>query len=582
MAPMRFVAPDVPFNEDGWGPCTLPEHLKDVPYAPYGKNERLGRSADFTSGGMGGKYHDKRGISGINAVFNFSQADDEDSFHLVDSKPVQKPKYGKRPQRPYTRRDKERDRERELALQGGPAAKQQQQPKRKDNWSYYNRQRRNMYKYAPSVDIRPEWAVIEQIQLSALNKLSFKASAPRVVAQFGALAFYDKTYDRVTPRSEIALRTLASTGMAKQSNVTASEDPIFQRIAALAPEDKLDLPGAEAPKAAGEGAEDAGSDSDSADAAPAQRVFVTDGVLATLMCAPRCVYSWDILVTKQGGNLFLDKRPDSAIDEVSVSETSPEPIDPDKDSINGIARLAKEATVINEVFPQQVLKLSKKERLELSSGGDASPFAAEGAPDNKGRVYKAWGLGGKYDVFVRCDVDGAMESKVKGQSYRAMFRALNEFDPRVTGVDWRQKIENQRGAVLATELKNNSNKLSKWTAQAVLSGVDVMKLGYVTRVHHKDNGRHAVIGTQEFKPKNFAMQINLNMDNCWGILHALLDVFFSQDDGTFLIFKDPNRPFVRLYETPKNAFDSNYTEELLPEEQVPQSAPAGGKGEGDE
>ena len=37
-----------------------------------------------------------------------------------------------------------------------------------------------------------------------------------------------------------------------------------------------------------------------------------------------------------------------------------------------------------------------------------------------------------------------------------------------SGVDWRQKLENQRGAVLATELKNNANKLAKWTAGALV------------------------------------------------------------------------------------------------------------------
>ena len=45
--------------------------------------------------------------------------------------------------------------------------------------------------------------------------------------------------------------------------------------------------------------------------------------------------------------------------------------------------------------------------------------------------------------------------------------ALNEADSKLSGgIDWRQKLESQRGAVLATELKNNSNKLAKWTIQA--------------------------------------------------------------------------------------------------------------------
>ena len=41
-----------------------------------------------------------------------------------------------------------------------------------------------------------------------------------------------------------------------------------------------------------------------------------------------------------------------------------------------------------------------------------------------------------------------------------------EWDSKYSGgVNWRQKIDTQKGAVLATELKNNSCKLAKWTAQ---------------------------------------------------------------------------------------------------------------------
>lgn len=65
-----------------------------------------------------------------------------------------------------------------------------------------------------------------------------------------------------------------------------------------------------------------------------------------------------------------------------------------------------------------------------------------------------------------------------------------------SGVDWRQKLENQRGAVLATELKNNANKLAKWTAAALIAGADMIKLGYVSRLHVRDSSHHAILGTQ--------------------------------------------------------------------------------------
>lgn len=48
------------------------------------------------------------------------------------------------------------------------------------------------------------------------------------------------------------------------------------------------------------------------------------------------------------------------------------------------------------------------------------------------------------------------------------------------GVDWRSKLDSQRGAVLATELKNNSSKIAKWTASAILAGSDILKFGFVS------------------------------------------------------------------------------------------------------
>ena len=54
------------------------------------------------------------------------------------------------------------------------------------------------------MDIRPEWTVLEQIQLSSLNKLSYKVGEATTLKQCGRLAFYDKAYERVTPKNERA------------------------------------------------------------------------------------------------------------------------------------------------------------------------------------------------------------------------------------------------------------------------------------------------------------------------------------------------------------------------------------------
>lgn len=79
-----------------------------------------------------------------------------------------------------------------------------------------------------------------------------------------------------------------------------------------------------------------------------------------------------------------------------------------------------------------------------------------------------------------------------GEKQLVLVKALNEFDPKAT--DWRKRVESQRGAVLATETKNNKAKIAGWTAQALLAGADLIKLGYVSRVSPKSNAQHVVSG----------------------------------------------------------------------------------------
>lgn len=39
----HFVPPVVQDNPNGWGPCSLPEQFKDMPYQQFSKNDRLGK-----------------------------------------------------------------------------------------------------------------------------------------------------------------------------------------------------------------------------------------------------------------------------------------------------------------------------------------------------------------------------------------------------------------------------------------------------------------------------------------------------------------------------------------------------------
>ncbi|KAH9312439.1 hypothetical protein KI387_027474, partial [Taxus chinensis] len=57
-------------------------------------------------------------------------------------------------------------------------------------------------------------------------------------------------------------------------------------------------------------------------------------------------------------------------------------------------------------------------------------------------------------------------------------------------------LKTQSVVVLAVKLKKNANKLAKRTSQTLLGCVDVMKLGYVSRIHPGDHLNHVIFSVQ--------------------------------------------------------------------------------------
>lgn len=82
-------------------------------------------------------------------------------------------------------------------------------------------------------------------------------------------------------------------------------------------------------------------------------MFITEALLTTLMCAPRSVYSWDVVATRSGGQLFFDRHDGSEVELLTAAETAPEAVAEDRDALNGVQQLSQEATAVNQNFCQQ-------------------------------------------------------------------------------------------------------------------------------------------------------------------------------------------------------------------------------------
>ena len=394
----------------------------------------------------------------------------------------------------------------------------------------------------------------EEIDFNRLGKLNLETPDGEDIDSYGFLYLYDRAFDK--PPVKNTERKLISLDRAAY-NVTTSADPVIQELA----------------------------EKDEA------TIFATSDILSMLMCATRSVYSWDIVIVKHGDKIFLDKRPDSSIDLVTVNENAADaPLEADTsstpsqqqtgvkaDSINTPSNLANEATMINHNFALQTVLENPNTKIEFAH---PNPFYSASeetdALASKAYKYRRFDISLNNDeepinLIVRTEIDAATKNNISGEDQYIVLKALNEFDHKAQGsggaLDWRSKLTSQRGAVVATEMKNNSCKLARWATQAILAKADQMKLGFVSRANPKSAANHVILGVVGYKPREFASQMNLGFSNGWGIVRTIVDLVRNfansadekEEEGSkyrkYVLVKDPNKPVIRLYEVPLHTFE---------------------------
>ncbi|KIY44968.1 translation initiation factor eIF-3, subunit D [Fistulina hepatica ATCC 64428] len=565
---------DVP--DGGWGPSSshLPENFKfkDIPYAPYSKSDKLGRFADWNDMSADARAQAQARLgparrrdgpafgSGTANAFAYFHVEDEASFSLVDNKAVPVRRGGAFPRGRgggrgmgfnYNARGGQRGRGAQpygrMQTQRGGGGRRGWR-----DWDKTNRTRES------SVVIQSTWQMLEEIEFHRLAKLRLEVDEPETLDTYGRIFAYDKTYDRITTKTERPLQLIDRI----KYNPTTSDDPVIQQLAGKA--------------------------------SAGVNVFATDVILTVLMCAPRSVYPWDIVITRQGSNVFFDKRDGGPFDNVTVNENAADPpqdpqppnpnnpaeaAKPEPPSINSATSLSLEATFINQNFGfQSVIERPPPPPVDFAN---PNPFYG---PDETeplascGYRYRLFDLSVTEDedvkIYVRTEVDAFLpgSGNPREGSGLVTIRALNEFDPRAQGAggapDWRTKLDSQRGAVVATEMKNNSCKLAKWTVQSVLAGAEAMKIGYISRANPREPGRHVILSAATARPADFAGQLNVSLANGWGIVRTVTDLVMRMEEGKYVLVKDPNRPVIRLYSVPMSTFTNDDEEEGGNEEET--------------
>jgi len=558
-----FVSPPVSDLIEGWGPpknaevsvslafCDFVAHLEKYPLTRQGS-----RICDFTVSGQRfqaerGKGKNAKGVAkGKGAAQPLQPGKDEEGFSLVDSRPLPG-KSGGRGGKGGGKSSKGRGKGFQVNYQEGILGQKQKpffpnsnQQKGKGKGKGGN-QRRGLPSFKEwSVQTKTEWDMKREIMLSSLAKLQLDAKGVQYkdLMWCGQLHSYDRMFDRITAKTERPMRRFEDLQF---FNVSTSDDPHLQEM--LQSDDTVTM-------------------------------IATDHVLAALVAAARSVYSWDIVITKIQGKLIFDKRHGSQIDFLSVNETAAEPPNhDDKDHINSPVKLSQEASCINQNFSQMVLD----GRTRPQEMKNPNPFDEEdGSQIASGAYrYRRITLPGNpkadsefeqkpVEMIVRTEVNCQMPD-ARDDKGLVSVKALNEYDPKLN-YSWRTQLESQRGACLATELKNNAFKLGRWTAQAILAGCDTMKIGYVSRQQPNDPWSHTILGVQTHLTDGFAEQIGLTRNNMFGILRTIIDLVMQWEDGKYLVLKDPTKSMLRIYDVPFDTFVSDDEDESDEEEEEDQ------------
>jgi translation initiation factor 3 subunit D len=351
-----------------------------------------------------------------------------------------------------------------------------------------------------SVRIEASWSLREEIEFARLGKLAFDPEEPELVAAVGQVPLYNKAFDRLTTKTSKSF--IIDESVSLPSHCSLADDLVIERLAS-------------------EGV---------------ASVFASDLAAAVLMAALRTVAPWDLQVSWKAiagldrPVMLLDQRADAQLHLTPVAESM------SAELLEDLTAVTAEVSKINTALPGLISTESEFIALDTK---DKTAATANGA-----YKYFKWSLGDGKAIVIRSALNCG--SRVAGREVVGLLRGLFDcnglFDASSRSVnllDWRSKLDYQRGAVLAGEIKNNNAIIARWVFQAELAQADVIKLAYVSRATPKDRIRHELLALQDLEPHELAVQMSLDSANGFGILKALVDLLCQREGTGVTILRDP-------------------------------------------
>lgn len=549
---LRFAQlPQVAENPNGWGPPETPTEFLDMPFQPFSKTDRLGRVSDWAASGrfQQGRRPQAYGAATAGASAFSYVHEDEGAFEEVDNSTPAKPTDGRRKFTKFSHsnmrtrgRGNIRNWGRTMPRGGGVGgragvkqAKHQQRLQRR-KWA----QGGAIEEKLPSCQKKDTWIEKDVIGFDELNNKTAAVRPGEDILDCGELFEYNAKFDRITPRTEVVLQKY------DRSSVTAttSADPFL-----MSEIEKKTTENAGAGKSNG------------------FTVYGTDTIFGALMALPRSVSSFDVVCYKKDGVIYFDKREgDDKLDLLTVNENSGDMFDLDEDA--DLEAIREEATRVNLNFAQQVLLTQSAPSASAAAApikpvklAHENPFLDALAHGQQlystAPIYRRFAVTDDITLVSRTTVN-CIHRKRNANSQevatRVAVRALLESDSAfANSTNWRSQLEQQQGAVFASEAKNNANRLTRWLAEIELSGAEEVRMGFVSRAVVKSardaTPPHAILSVVRYNLESFATALNYKRARLWGTLIVLLQRIMKQEDGVYLLLKDPNFPKLYLYLT---------------------------------
>ena len=508
-------------GDKAWGPPRNDDSLGfDIPYQSFVKGDKLARIAEWIPDpskrgrGRGGRY---------GAAWEYMDEDEKNWTTADYTKSA--PKRGFRPRNRVMGRG-QAGRGGLHARRGGRGGVGGLKPKKKADHRDPGFRRKDIHRSA-STEVKQSWNLLSSINIPDLTKVSAERPHPipktETLATNGALFAYNETFDGATPKTPYDICQMGS--CVDNSALTDSEDirKIAMQQAANADDNGI-------------------------------KMYATDMVLATLMSSTKSVNSWDVIVERTANTYFLSNRSEGSVGKWTVDESAhePPPIEEPQNATleqqcNTMGKLMNELTLLNLNFSQQVLN----KRLPVKKGKFAPERIApkpENQPEGKAQAnvvyrYNQWVLPGDITLVARTHFDG-----VCGKKQRP-FRGFALLDH--SGAAWKQKLPDSQGAVLGSEVQSNCCRILKQIACCLLSGSEVMKLGFISRKKSTSTNSHSLVHMKAEDPKKFLTSFNnINVTSLWNVLIKILDEVVktksAEKTQSYVLMKDPNKNILKV------------------------------------